>query len=133
MISMPRLKEKSSSERSWVYEKYIGITQAAHTRVAWDAHRSHLHVMGIVMCIGISWGAHVVVAWGKILHYFLGMCLHHKKLICGHLDLGMSTLFSRSCFLWYSYCFFNTFLSVMIDLESPKDSCMHLTRSKAWE
>ena len=53
--------------------------------------------------------------------------LHYKKLIWEHLDPSMNTLFSRSMFSMVFLLFFNTFLSSMIELESPKDSCMHPT------
>ena len=39
-ISILRHKEQSSSKISWVYEKYIGITQATYTKTALDAHKS---------------------------------------------------------------------------------------------
>ena len=40
-ICMPRYKEESLGERSWVFEKRIGITWVASMRTTWDVHKPH--------------------------------------------------------------------------------------------
>ena len=59
--------------------------------------------------------------------------LHLLELIHEHSDQRYVALFSRSMFSMVSLLFLNVCLSIAIDLESPKDSCMHPIRSRAWE
>ena len=131
-ISILRHKEQSSSKISWVYEKYIGITQATYTKTALDAHKSRAQESH-TMCTSHKHRNHTGHTCRqqheKRFSNFSRHVLHHKELIQEHPHPGMNT-FSLDL---YSIMVLKPLFSVMLDLESPQDRCMHPLRSRAWE
>ena len=103
-----------------MHENHMGCAQTMCTRFAHDVHRP------------CAWDAHMGNDMRRDSLLFLDMFFIARNWF-GNIQIHVWALYSLDLFSMVSLLFLNTCLSIMIDLEYPKDSCMHPTRFRAWE